>query len=162
MLVQHLPSPKSTTHFYCTVCNDHWPDVRLYFFHFASKISHRKSEKEEKKATEREAEVLPTRPQFFPLLDSLCSASWFFSLPQPNVGNVNQQKAAIDLQGGIWIHLFESSRTPTSPAGRSYFRTFRGLEGSGTVYVTQKQGVVPDEKVCRCCCGGKVFINVGC
>lgn len=59
--------------------------------------------------TEREAEVLPIIPVGLLFGIRICLSV------QPNVGNVNQQKAALDLQEGIWIHLLESSGTPYSP-----------------------------------------------
>lgn len=74
----------------------------------AVKLSHGKLEKGEIIVTEREAEVLPVIPV------GLSFGIRIRLSVQPNVGNVNQQKAALDLEEGIWIHLFESSRTPYS------------------------------------------------
>lgn len=47
--------------------------------------------------------ILPNPCFFPPKFDSLRSTSCFLLSTRPNTGNVNQQKAALDLQGGIWI-----------------------------------------------------------
>lgn len=79
--------------------------------------------------TEREAEVslvIHRQTRVFPSLGPSLFCIMVFLSAQPKVGNVNQQNAASDLQGGIWVQFFESGRTPTSPAGRRCFGAFRG------------------------------------
>lgn len=76
---------------------------------YAVKLCHGKLAKRGKIVTESESEVLPVIPVWLSfgirIRDSV----------QPIVGNVNQQKAALDLQEGIWIHVCEGSITPYSP-----------------------------------------------
>lgn len=79
----------------------------------------------------------PPDPCFSPL-DSLCSASWFFSLPQPNVGNVNQQKAASDLQGGIWIHFFKKGQNSYISSRKELFLNLKRLRRIWHCVCTQK------------------------
>lgn len=75
----------------------------------AVKPRHRKLKKGGKAVTDRKAEVLPVIP---------VGRSFGIGIRlsvQPSAGNVNQHKAALDLEEGIWIHLFESSSPPYSP-----------------------------------------------
>lgn len=86
----------------------------------------RKKEKQQLKERLKFCPSSTTRPLFFPLLDSLCSASWFFSLPQPNVGMLISRKLLQIYKGEFGSTSLKRGRTPTSPAGRSYFGSLRG------------------------------------
>lgn len=75
----------------------------------AVKPRHRKLKKAGKAVTDRKAEVLPVIPV------GLSFGIRIRLSVQPSAGNVNQHKAALDLEEGIWIHLFESGSPPYSP-----------------------------------------------